>query len=486
MTAGRPTLNELAALAAETGPVSAAELRRHSTLWERYRSWCRRALAETHLATVASHVCRTLRFDLSDLADLGIPVDVLQWFPAWAAGSRKGFRPRGGGLKPAPAGADQPVGWLRVQLSPAAGTIPYALTLLRDLLRRLDPSVRFTVVVEPGGNLAGLRRLVKQFHAGAAGRAEQRVHFAELRSMTLFAQDNARPARDASGNPVLLIPRAFRRGDPRAEDELAPEEAERAFGIPVVRSQLYWEGGNLVQDGERCLVGVDTIAENVCRLGLSAAEVLALFTAELGCVVVPLGELSRARFDVEKDRLVASGQAAFHLDLDVSLLGRWGKARRPRALVADAARGLEFLPAVRARRNLGAGLFLPASQARQLIETEYDAYARQRHPQLLAYAATLEQLGYRVIGVPDLRIDPRENLFGPGNLDFGYCNVLPGLCRGRPAVYYLPWGIRALDREARQRLQSAGVVPVRVSSPRIANGLMSLCGGLHCFCGRLT
>ena len=60
------------------------------------------------------------------------------------------------------------------------------------------------VVVEPGANLDALRRLVRDFfHEPAA----DRVRFAELRSITVFAQDNARAARDSQDRPVLLIPR---------------------------------------------------------------------------------------------------------------------------------------------------------------------------------------------------------------------------------------------------------------------------------------
>lgn len=155
-------------------------------------------------------------------------------------------------------------------------------------------------------------------------------------------------------------------------------------------------------------------------------------------------------------------------------------------MIADPARGLDLLPAVLAHQPLFTKHFVPADQARDLIEAEYEAFAGERHPKLLAYCSKLEELGYMVIGVPDLRIDPKENLFKTVNLDFGYCNILPGLWRGQPAVYYLPWGIRALDLEAEKRFHAAGAHPVRISSnPNVANALMNLYGGLHCFCGQL-
>ena len=46
--------------------------------------------------------------------------------------------------------------------------------------------------------------------------------------------------------------------------------------------------------------------------------------------------------------------------------------------------------------------------------------------------------------MPDLRIDPDENVFASTNLDFANCNVLPGLRRGQPSVHYLPLAIPML------------------------------------------
>ena len=477
----RRLVRELDDVLPESG-VKRPALLAYAQALERLRQWSRLALAHEHLVAVASHLADRVGEDLAGLETLGVPIDILQLFPDWRRGSQKGFRPPASGLRPPPAGAAEPLGTLRLQLSPAPGTIPHAFVLLRDLLRRVDPAVRFVVVVEPGADLDALRRLVREFFSPSAS---DRVRFAELRAITVFAQDNARPARDGSGRSVLLIPRSFSRGSTREEDELAPGEAERALGVPVVRSRLIWQGGNIVHDNHQCLVGVDTIAENMTRFGLTAGETTTLLSAELGVEVTVLGDSRRARFDHIKEAMVPSGQAAFHIDLDVALLGQFGRHRKPCALVADPIRGLDGLSAVLARHSLFTGLFVPALRAKEYIRAEYEAYARQRHPQLLGYAATLERLGYRVVGVPDLRIDPAENVFASTNLDFGYCNVLPGLRRGRPAVHYLPWGIPVLDRAAAARFRTAGVEPVRVGTPAVANALMRLEGGLHCVCGAL-
>lgn len=450
-------------------------------LVQRVGAAIRRTLSTTHLVDVAWELAERRRWPLPTLGALGVPVDLLDCFPNWRRGSKTPFAPGSSDLRLAPSGAARPLGTLRLQLSPMPGTIPYALRLLRDLLRRVDRTTRFIVVVEPGADVDALAKIAGRFDPGA----QTRVRFVPLRTVSVFAQDNARAARDARGTAVLLVPRSFRATGARADDEIDPSAAERAFGIPVQRSRLYWEGGNVVHDDDQCFVGVDTIAENAARLGLARKEVIALLEVEFGMPVAVLGRAEGARYDADADRFSSSGQASFHIDLDVAMLGRIGRARSPRALVADAARGLDFVDDVLAKRGLVAGHFLPASDIRRHVRAEYEAYATIRHPLLLEYAATLGDRGYRVVGVPDLRVDPDMDVFRRVNLDFGYCNVLPGSKNGRPAVHHFVSGIGALDADASRRMRIAGVDAVPVSTPDVASALMLLFGGLHCCCGTI-
>lgn len=473
---------ELRALRADVGSGSCVRILRDAGAVARLLPWCRRALAASHLVTVAHTLHEALGAGPDELAALRLPVDLLAQFPHWRAGSRAGFRPRGLGLRLAPAGAALPVGALRLQLAPSTGTAPLALLLVRDLLERLDPTVRLTVVVEPGARRNGPVALVRALRNGHDGR----VRVVRVRSATVFAQDNAKAARNAGGEPVLLIPRGFRPDRGRAEDPLAPDQAERRLGMRVVRSRLYWQGGNLVHDEARCLVGADAVADNRARLGLTEQEVADSFAAELGMEVAVLGDAARVRFDTAEDRLATSGQASYHIDLDVALLGCVRPGERPVALLADPARGLAALPHVLAHAALFARQVVPPARARRLLAAAYRTSARARGPRLRAYRATLEARGYRVVGVPDLRVEPKDQVLGGVNLDFSYCNVLPGLYRGRPAVHYLPWGIAGLDGAAEACVRAAGAEPVRVSAnPRIAGGLMQLAAGLRCFCGPL-
>jgi len=475
------------ALEARIRPLGAARVReivRHGGLSEALREWTRRALAEHHLVTVAHALAEALELDADAdaLEQLGLPVDLLACFPGWRAGSRAGFSPGAPTARLAPRGASTPIGRIRVQLSHQAVTVPCALLLVQGLLRALDPSVRLVVVAEPGVNLAGLWELLEELVADAV----DRVQVVEMPTATVFAQDNARIARAPDGSPILLIPRSFGAWGVRREDALDPDAARAVFGRPVQRTRLHWEGGNVLSDDRTLLVGADTIAQNVSLLGLTPEEVIACLGADLGATPVVLGDVTEARWDLETEELRGSGQASFHIDLDVSLLGEVAPGGRRVALVADPARGLDLVDHVLSRRALLRGHALSPARVAAQLEAEFDAYARERHPRVLAYAAILEELGYEVVGMPDLRVSPRDNVFGLENLHFSYCNVLPALHRGRPAVHYLPWGIAALDRDARRQLEAAGVVPIPITRRALlANRLMMFSGGLHCVCGPL-
>ena len=116
----------------------------------------------------------------------------------------------------------------------------------------------------------------------------------------------------------------------------------------------------------------------------------------------------------------------------------------------------------------------------------YRRVARERRPKLDQYARQLERLGYRVVRVPELRVRRNRHEAGLHNLDISYCNALPGLHRGAPALYYMPWGIPAIDRAAARQMRAAGVTPVAVSTfAPLAHGMMELAAGLRCFCGSL-
>lgn len=474
-------IEELNRLQAEFGRSACAKLLRQARGVARLLKWCRRGLVRSHLVTVASTLRRALGAEIGELRTLRLPVDVLAEFTHWRSGSRSDFKPKVTGAVLCPLGAWQALRSLRFHLSLSSGTGHLVLSLIRDSLRQLDDGVRIVVGVEPKADMRLIRSLRREIGIGSS-----RVKFAPIESATIYAQDNARAARDTRGNPVLLVPRGFHPERGVAEDALVAREAQKALSMRVIRSRLYWQGGNTLRDEERCFIGVDTVAENMGRLGLTVEEVLQQFRAEFGTDIVMIGDLYRAKFSAARDGLAKSGQATYHIDLDVALLGRSDSSRPPTALIADPVQGLSLLPHVLAKRSLISGHPIPPARARELIAAAYRRAARRRNRILRLYRRQLEELDYRLVSVPDLRIEQKDNLFGAVNLDFSYCNVLAGLRRGRPAIYYLPWGIRGLDLAAEACFRRAGAQPVKVSSNgRIANALMQLSAGLHCVCGPL-
>ncbi len=433
-----------------------------------------------HLVTVAAALRRALGFGSSELAALGMHPEVLALFPRWRRGSRDGFQPPAGRGTLIPAAATVPLGAIRLQMSPDSGAVPLVLSLLPDLEARLDPATAIHVMIAPGKAATDLRRLAR-----TVLRPHSRVRFALGGSATAYARDHAVACRGPRGEPFLMVPRGFR---PERGKEDAPLDARRvgrALRLPVRRSLLYWEGGNLLFDGHRCLVGADLVRENIGRLGLAQGEVLAILEAEFGVSVGVLGDLARSSFDGTQDRVSRSGQASYHIDLDVCPLGRVGDGP-PTVMLADPHLGLTVLPAVLRHPLLGRWHGLPERLGARLEREEYERVAAERQPRLERYRRQLERLGYRVIGLPELRVDSERRTVGLGNMDFTYCNALPASRRGRPAVFYLPWGIRALDALAARQWRAAGVQPVALSAfAPLAHGMMELAAGLHCFVGPL-
>ncbi len=441
--------------------------------------WCRRALAKGHLVSVARALYRALGADIAELDTLGLPTDLLERFPGWRRGPAGEYRARQRALTLLAAGASRPMGRLRVHLALDSEAVPLVLPLLRGLDEQLDADSTIVAGIEPGPLAAEVRQL-----AGRVLAHPRRVRFAVVGSATAFARDHALAARSARGRPVLLVPRGFHPERGQARAALDERRARKAFGARIVHSALYWQGGNVLADAHHCLVGADLVRENMARLGLTRDEVLATLTAEFGLSVHVLGQVSRATFDRAGDRLGRSGQASYHIDLDVCPLGVIGRSR-PVVLLGDPDLGLPFLrralahPSVRDAHGLGAA-------GQRLLAREYRRVAARRRPILAGYRRQLERLGYRVVRVPELRAEGKRRLVGVDALDVSYCNALPALHRGSPALYYLPCGVPALDAAAERSMRRAGVLPVRVTSfAPLARGMMRLAAGLHCFCGPL-
>ncbi|MCB0333020.1 MAG: hypothetical protein KDD55_05940 [Bdellovibrionales bacterium] len=459
-----------------------SELLEYGKLIAELHQWCTTSLSERHLVEVAASLKAELTISGNEMDQLGIPVDLLPCFPDWEKGSREGFSPPPSRFHLPKIGAAKKLCFLRLQLSPFSPTLSAALLLIRRLIETLDETVRFSIAVEPGGNLEALHQIISEFGENVG----ERVSLVELQTTSVFAQDNARGARSQHDTPLLLVPRGFRQERERAREALHHQLTPQNFELPIGYSSLYWEGGNIVNDTHGCFIGVDHIRENMVRLGLTKDEVIALFQSEFGEHIEFMGSFEDTDYHPGDFRPYSSGQASFHIDLDLHVLGQLDKNEPPVALLASPEIGLQFSESILSLRKLVHDHFLTEEHAREHISFEYHSYAEERHERLKTYRKALETRGYRVVEVPDLRIDPRDNLFSTRNLDFIYCNVLSGNHRGSPTIFYLPYAVDQLDKRAEQSYREAGCNVVKVSQTgRLANLLMLFNGGLRCACSQI-
>jgi len=222
---------ELRGLRADLPQVSSSQLIRHARAAALLISWCRRALAQGHLVTTAAALRTTLGLRRAELETLRIPVDLLDLFPRWRAGSRDAFQPPRRRASLVPAASTIPLGPVRVVLAPAAGAAALMLPLLRGLAARLDRDAPITVMVDPGKTANELRRIVEQVLGNS-----RRIRFEVGRAATMFARDHALAGRGPTGDPLLLIPRGFR--PDRGKEDVALDEhaAPRALGGAVQRA----------------------------------------------------------------------------------------------------------------------------------------------------------------------------------------------------------------------------------------------------------
>ena len=88
----------------------------------------------------------------------------------------------------------------------------------------------------------------------------------------------------ADGRASVLVPHHF--GDDGRLDWAAMDMLEADGLIDVHRTDLLFEGGNILVDDKHAFVGRDTVRTNVEKLGLSEAQVIEAFEKELGRPVI--------------------------------------------------------------------------------------------------------------------------------------------------------------------------------------------------------
>lgn len=322
--------------------------------------------------------------------------------------------------------------------------------VLIDLCTRLPQDVRFEVVAE-GLAAAALPALLQEWNLPAE---RIRIHPLHIHAtpeqiyhpMTMWARDGAVLLQTAQQQEVLLLPRSFR-GDCQVDPKLNRHVVQGTGAAPaclshtlpdliVRRSQLGFEGGDVVASRRSVLIGGEVVARNMSELKLSKDAVLELFREQFGLPVH-----------------MVSPPPEFHLDLGFTFLDDQTIA------VADPGEGLEL-----AQGDPNLAKLIQATLDKGVVE-KYQRAAQQ-----------LTAVGYRVVRLP--------NLCGVGLTTpyLTYNNVLLENYSGVKRVYMPVYGVPALDDCARQFYRSHGFQVVDMPSARLSTKLW---GALRCATGDL-
>ncbi len=437
------------------------------------------ALQSKHILNVSRQFLSNYH-DLSDdtLESLGLAADILRFFNHQSKDPEFNFKPAVANFNLLPESADHVIKAIRLQIPQSPLSVSIGLKLLRDMLSSFESSVHFKLCLHQYHNAEAILNLIQSW-----GFDHQRVTLIAYEAINLFAQDNAISGQLNNGATVLLLPRAEIQSQ-QAEKEL--QILATAIELPVYRSRLFWEGGNILYDGHYCLIGANCIAKNICCLGLTEQQVIKAFSIEFDVQVIVLGDVKKAIQNEIKQVDLSGGQADFHIDLDISLLGLNPATGQPMAAVATAESSDKLLAAVLKSKNLFEQHFADRHMMRDIFVDHINKSMQSRRPLLKHYRKTLQANGYQILDLPDLRMISKFNMFGRLNTSFNYCNVIPSLdSSGNKRVHLFAYGIDELDNLAAACYQNAGITPFFVGNDVTANELLQLHGGLHCLYSKM-
>ena len=296
-----------------------------------------------------------------------------------------------------------------------------------------------------------------------------RVHFIELpfsNTITIWTQDPFLVLREPTGEQevTLLTSKAFE----RAGDDLMAEKIADVAGYALKKSELYFEGGNIVSDEKFIFIGANTIRHNALELEQREIDIVLKFEEELGRQVLVIGPFP---------------QPVAHIDMMLTPLGSGRVALADaRAGIRIAEQALETDPeSVAAFEQLCEENFFghPAiksilgSEGRKISAPQVRGKTREMielsrlvAPVLDGIAASLKEYGYKVERIPFLFGGP-ESLGKKNEASrmqatypmLTYNNVLLEVDAGRRRVYLPRYGWPAMDEAAVNAWQALGFEP---------------------------
>lgn len=409
---------------------------------------------------------------------IGLPAKIVESFPDWDNPDDFRYQSPIENFKLIAESAGEKVTALRLQLTQDA-PVCIGLKVIRDLFAEFGKELDYCLTVKPGFDEKAARRLLKHFD----GYSGENVRFFEHGHQTLFAQDNGRLGGLPDGTRLLFVPGQL--------SPHRPSDTLLSAPLPIVQSSLHWEGGNLLCDGHSVCVGANSIAQTMRHLGLTVEQTKHAFEVETGYPVAILGSVqmalektARGEAGARTPDAVDGGQADFHIDLDCCFLGENSEGVRTVAL-ADAELGLNYLDDVLSMDELFSGHFLAPNQAKEHFRISLEKSVTRRADLLALYERELQEFGYKVLRIPDIRLVSDQNYLARVNFAFTYLNALPLRRDGSPTICLLPYGLKSLEDDVEKFYQSAGVSVTWIGDVQSARELSSMRGGMHCFCSIL-
>ena len=291
-----------------------------------------------------------------------------------------------------------------------------------------------------------------------------RVRFLDLpfkNPITIWTQDPFLVLSGAGAGVTLLTSKEFE----RADDRLMADAVARATGFHVRPSGLFFEGGNIVSDRERVLIGANTIRRNAMELDVSEAEVVLRFEEELGRPVLVIGPFPQPVAHIDMMLTPLGDRRIAVADADA------GARIAERALAEDAASVAAFErwceeyffgnPAIGEVAGADGALAAPEveGRTREMIE-----YSRKVAPLLHGIARSLEGEGYRVERLPFLFGGPeihaqegdREERMRAAYPMLTYNNVLIEQDSDGRVVYLPRYGWAVMDEAASRAWRGLG------------------------------
>jgi len=331
--------------------------------------------------------------------------------------------------------------------------------LFTKIVNTLQPHVRFIAMIND-------RSAFTVLPGNAAGRLRL-VDLPTEQSFTIWTQDPFVAARMPDGSTCLIAPADF----DRADDQTMTARLADALDMPIVTSDLLFEGGNIVASSRHVFIGADTIARNAMALKIDARQIARRFEQAFGRPVIvvgplpqPVGHIDMMLTPIGDGRLMLADPAAGAAVIEQL---RERGSERIAAFERAAVEGFFGNPAIRELIGPGGRAIRPPKMAGRTIDAA--AAARELAPLIDRLADELAELGYRVLRVPFLpgladeppddpasADEPAAPTPGPGYPTLTYNNVLLERTADDQTVYLPRYGLEAVDQAAAAAWEHAG------------------------------